>query len=60
MRSTVTTPASEIISLKLGKYTIIRLRELAVKESIKQMRNITVSDLIKESLKNRYPTVLAE
>lgn len=51
----VTTPASDSVTLKLGKNVVLRLRDLATKESIRRMEHISAADLIREALKNTYP-----
>lgn len=60
MHNSVTAPVSESVTLKLGKNVILRLRDLAVKESIRRMAHVTMADLIKESLKNTFPVILTE
>lgn len=60
MSRSITTPSPESVTIRLGKESILRLRDLALKESIRRMANITTTELIKEALKNTYPAVVSE
>lgn len=54
----MTTPFAESVTVKLGRETIHRLRDFAMKESIRRMDNVSATDIIKEALKNTYPSLV--
>jgi hypothetical protein len=60
MSRSVTTPSPESVTIRLGKDLILRLRDLAMKESVRRMTLITTTELIKEALKNTFPAVVGE
>jgi hypothetical protein len=45
----------ETISLRLGKNYVTRLRDLALKNSVKTESHVTPSDIVKEALDKIYP-----
>lgn len=49
----------ESISVRIGKSAIIGLRNMAVRESVRKGMNITVTDIVKESLKKSHPELFA-
>jgi hypothetical protein len=50
----------EHISIKLGKSNVIRLRNLALKESMRKSMQITPTDIIKEALQKVFPELFSQ
>lgn len=59
-KDNTTVPSPDLISVNLGKQGVIRLRERAVQESVRRMRPVTSSDLVREALKTVYRDLFAD
>lgn len=50
----------ETVILKLNRSYVYRLKELAIKESIRQQKPINPVDIVKEALRKMYPDLFSE
>ncbi len=50
----------EFISLRLGEGYVTRLKDIAMKESIRKSMPVSPSDVVKEALRKAYPELFTQ
>lgn len=60
MSTPVTLNSPDVITIKLGRKFVRSLRDLSTKESVKRVKQVSSTDLIKEALKNTFPVFFSE